>query len=227
MAIKSPLDFAIRAMALGFSLYCAAAGAQTMYVTDQVVITLRTGESTQNAVIANLRTGDAVEVLDRNAESGYSHVRVVGSNDEGWVLTRYLIPDPTAQQSLSVLEGDHDTARARIADLEAKLAEQQAILLDTEATLTQVQGSNSDITSELADIRSASANAIGLRDQNESLRRRNGDLSSELEVLSMQNAALASRSRQNWFVVGAIVLVAGIVVGLIAPSLLRRRRSEW
>jgi len=41
------------------------------------------------------------------------------------------------------------------------------------------------------------------------------------------NGALSSRSRQNWFIVGAGVLSGGIVIGLIAPSLRRKRRSDW
>ena len=43
----------------------------------------------------------------------------------------------------------------------------------------------------------------------------------------MENAALGGRSSQNWFIVGAGVLFGGIVIGLIAPSLRRKRRSDW
>jgi SH3 domain protein len=45
--------------------------------------------------------------------------------------------------------------------------------------------------------------------------------------LTADNARLGSRNNQNWFVVGAAVLLAGIVVGLVAPSLRRKRRSDW
>ncbi len=49
----------------------------------------------------------------------------------------------------------------------------------------------------------------------------------EVEALTADNARLAGRSNQNWFVVGAAVLLGGIVIGLVAPSLRRRRRSDW
>ena len=39
--------------------------------------------------------------------------------------------------------------------------------------------------------------------------------------------ALAGRNSQNWFIVGAAVLFGGIVIGLVAPSLRRKRRSDW
>lgn len=216
-----------RSLAVGLLLSCSAAGAQTMYVSDELFITIRTGPSTDNAVIGNLRTGDAVEVLEQNEEIGYSRVRVSDSGEEGWVLTRYLMSEISAEQRLAVLQQDHEAAKLQIADLEERLSAQEALLADTKAALEDSQTANTGISEELADIRHASANAISLRDQNESLRRTNNELSLEIEALMMQNAALASRSRQNWFVVGAIVLSAGILVGLIAPTLRSRRKARW
>jgi SH3 domain protein len=48
-----------------------------------------------------------------------------------------------------------------------------------------------------------------------------------VEQLTADNTRLAGRSNQNWFIVGAAVLLSGIVVGLVAPSLRRKRRSDW
>jgi SH3 domain protein len=38
---------------------------------------------------------------------------------------------------------------------------------------------------------------------------------------------LSGRNNQSWFLVGAGVLFGGVVIGLIAPSLRRKRRSDW
>jgi len=83
------------------------------------------------------------------------------------------------------------------------------------------------VSQELADIRTAAANVVAIRDQNTSLQQRLIQREREVEELNVDNASLASRSDQNWFVVGAAVLLAGIVVGLVAPSLRRKRRSDW
>jgi SH3 domain protein len=48
-----------------------------------------------------------------------------------------------------------------------------------------------------------------------------------VERLTVENARLARRNDQNWFIVGAAVLLAGIVIGLVAPTLRRKRRSDW
>jgi SH3 domain protein len=52
-------------------------------------------------------------------------------------------------------------------------------------------------------------------------------LEREVDELTANNARLAGRNNQNWFVVGAAVLLGGIVIGLVAPSLRRKRRSDW
>ena len=80
---------------------------------------------------------------------------------------------------------------------------------------------------ELADIRTASANVVEIRDRNTSSQQRLVQREREVEELTADNARLAGRNNQNWFVVGAAVLLAGIVIGLVAPSLRRKRRSDW
>jgi SH3 domain protein len=214
-------------IALLLVVYLPAAHAQTMYITDEVVITLRRGAGTQFAIVDNLSTGDAVEVLERDDANGYARVRVRGGGEEGWVLTRYLVAEPTAGLKLIDSQRELTQARARIDMLESELAVANETLTSTQENLTATQATNGEITAELEDIRTASAGAIELRNQNEGLRRRNNDLNAQLEALTVESARLASRSRQNWFIVGALVLLGGIVIGLIAPSLRRRRRSDW
>jgi SH3 domain protein len=207
-------------------LTAVAASAQTRYVSDELTITLRTGPSTQNQILRNLTSGAAVEVLQELPDEGYTRVRTTDGT-EGWVISRYLQTDRIAAQRLTVAERDLAQARERIGTLEAQVAELSGSLDETRSALNQAQSSGEDLTAELADIRSASANAITLRDQNESLRRRVTELSQQVDVVAMDNAELRSRSRQNWFVVGAAVLFGGVVIGLIAPSLRPRRKSTW
>lgn len=44
-------------------LFSTVVQAKTMYVSDQVEITLRTGQGTDHKIIAMIKSGDAVEVL--------------------------------------------------------------------------------------------------------------------------------------------------------------------
>ena len=80
----------------------APATAESVWVTDQFEITLRSGPSTSNAIQLMLSSGTELEVLERDAETGYTRVRTQGGT-EGWVLTRYLMNEASAREQLATL----------------------------------------------------------------------------------------------------------------------------
>jgi SH3 domain protein len=205
----------------------AGAAAETRYVSDRTIVELRRGPSTDYLILRNLEAGEQVEILEQNRETGYSRIRVVDQGSEGWILTRYLTAEPIARERLAVAERDLAAARERVAALEAQVDQLTTDLTGARHELEQTRTSHGTVSKELADIRIASANAVEMRDQNTRLQQRLIDRDREVEVLSADNARLAGRNDQNWFIVGAAVLLAGIVVGLVAPSLRRKRRSDW
>jgi len=207
-------------------LVAATATGQTLYVSDQLVITVRTGPSTENTIIANLVSGDAVQVLETNVEADYARVRTE-NGAEGWVLDRYLAERPVAEDRLIITERDLAEAQVRIATLENSVASLTGELEITGRRLDEAETANRSLTTDLADVREASENVLSIRDQNQSLRRRLSESNEEAELAAISNAQLSSRSTRDWFVAGAGVLLTGILVGLIAPRLRRRRRSEW
>lgn len=215
-----------RLLGVALMMVAAMAVGQTLYVSDQLVITVRTGPSTENSIITNLVTGDVVEVLQANAETGYTRVRIQ-SGVEGWVLGRYLVATPVSQDRLIIAESDLAEAQATVATLEGSVAMLAAELEVTGRRLEETETDNASLTKELADLRAASENVLSIRDQNESLRRRLNERNEEAELLAIDNDRLRSRATRDWFVAGAGVLLAGIIVGLIAPGLRRRRRSQW
>jgi SH3 domain protein len=204
----------------------AETAAQTRYVTDELVITVRTGRSTQNAIIESLSTGDAVTVLEEDAASGYVRVRTE-SGQEGWALSQYLVPTPVARDRLVVAERELGQARQTITDLRAQVADLTEQLGSVTTRMQEAESAATNLNDELVDVRSVSANALTIRDQNDSLRRRLNERDAQVDQLTTENAALANRADREWFVLGAGVLIAGIVLGLIIPSLRRKRRTDW
>jgi SH3 domain protein len=206
----------------------AATGqAQTRYVTDRAIVELRRGASTEYLILRNLESGTEVQVLEQDESAGYSRVRVTDQGTEGWILTRFLTSEPIARERLAVAERNLTTARQRVTALETQVRDLSAELSTTKADLEKTRGTHAETSKELADIRTASANVVAMRDDNTSLRQQLIERNREVEELTASNAQLASRSTQNWFVVGAAVLLGGIVIGLVAPSLRRKRRSDW
>jgi SH3 domain protein len=203
------------------------AQAQTRYVTDRTIVELRRGPSTEFLILRNLEAGEQVDVLEQNAEQGYSRVRVADQGTEGWILTRFLTAEPIARERLAVAERNLTSARERVATLEAQNEQLTRDLASTRTELEQARANHGTASRELADIRAAAANVVEIRDRNTSLQQRLVQRDQEVDQLTADNSRLAGRSNQNWFVVGAAVLLAGIVIGLVAPSLRRKRRSDW
>jgi SH3 domain protein len=203
------------------------AQAQTRYVTDRTIVELRRGPSTEYLILRNLEAGERVEVLEENEEQGYSRVRVADQGTEGWILTRFLITEPIARERLAAAERSLATARERVTALEAQNQELGRDLATVRTQLEEAQTNHGTASRELADIRTASANVVQLREDHARTQQRLVQREREVEQLTADNARLAGRNSQNWFVVGAAVLLAGIVIGLVAPTLRRKKRSDW
>ena len=212
--------------AISLSTIANVSVAQTLYVTDELVITVRTGPSTQNSIIRNLNSGDAVTVLEETDDGTYVRVRT-DTGEEGWALRRYLITSPIARSQLATAERDLAQARDRVTELETVVADLNERLDTVTQRLEEAESAATSLNTELVDVRSVSANAITIRDRNENLRREAIERDRLIDELTVQNNALASRATREWFVVGAGVLSTGIVLGLVIPTLRRKRRTEW
>ena len=101
----------ISALCLLILLPVAHADAQTVWVSDQFEVMLRTGPSTNNAIERMLPSGTALEVMERDEEAGYARVRTAAGT-EGWVLTRYLMNEPSAREQLGTLTSRLTNARS-------------------------------------------------------------------------------------------------------------------
>jgi SH3 domain protein len=211
---------------LAFAICGAASHAQDLYVSDELVITFRTGPGSEYAISRNLASGARVEMLEELVEEGYARVRLQDGT-EGWVLTRYLQERAPARLELEAATRDLAAERQRAEDLERRLAELAGDLEATTEALNATESSAQELNAELSDVRSASASALQTRQQNEQLRRQLDELSSQTQVAQMEIDELSRRERQNWFIIGAAVLLGGIIIGLIAPSLRPKRRSSW
>ena len=203
----------------------AAAGEQR-YITDRLEVTLRTGHGNQYKILRMLPSGTPVEVLEEDTESGYTRVRV-GSDTEGWVVSRYLDRQPSGRSRAKRLEQEVEGLRSELAQVKAEAGRLDAGRSTLEARLDAVQKENERLKSDLAEIRRTSANALALDDENRKLKRRLAKLTQEHELVLQSNQSLKDRSARDWFLVGAGVILLGMIIGLIIPKIRWRRKSSW
>jgi SH3 domain protein len=213
------------------SIFClllipVAVHAKTYYVTDDFKIAMRTGETIKHRITRYLSTGTAVEVLSSNKETGYSLVRV-GSN-EGYVLTRQLLDEPVARTQLENMRKEVEALKAAPGELRSNLAELQAKHRELLAAHTKLQQIKEKQEQELQSIQRTASNAIRISNERNELRKQVADLTREAEELKQENRDLSNEATRDWFLIGAGVIIAGILIGLILPHLrFQRRRSSW
>ena len=104
---------------LGIFLTCFSATgfAETMYVTDSLKLTLRSGPSTEHKILSVIESGQQVEMLEPGED--WSLVRNANGK-EGYVLTRYLMPEPTHNIRLEKLQAKHKALMQQAATLLAE-----------------------------------------------------------------------------------------------------------
>ena len=120
-----------------------------------------------------------------------------------------------------------ERVRSENASLKERLDTLTTQKVDAETSFSQLSSDNHRLAQELATIRRTAANAIAIDQQNKDLQERVVNLERELQIVQQENQSLADRSNKDWFLLGAGVLVSGVLVGLILPRLRLQRRSRW
>lgn len=204
----------------------AAAQAETRYASDELEIALRSGTSTQHRILRMIPSGTPLQVLQHDEASGYTKVRAP-SGTEGWALTRLLMTTPSARDRLAAAE-------KKLAELELQSRQRQTRLSETgkemqtlEQALDQARAENQRLSKQLADIQRTASSALAIDAENKDLKSSMMQMQRDQETLRQENEALRDRTARDWFMIGAGVVVVGIIIGLILPRIRLRKRSSW
>jgi len=199
---------------------------EVRYVTDSLIITMRTGQGTSHKIIKSLRSGSELTLLETDEEQGYSRVQT-REGLEGWVLSRYLINDPIAKTKLKRAESEIKTLKARLARMDQDLSSTKSSSATWKKDSTKLAKDNEKLTKELANIKEIAANQIALNEENRELKEQVLTLKRDMQTMQQDNLTLQDRSARDWFMIGAGVLLIGVVMGLIVPNLRLKRRQTW
>lgn len=201
------------------------AQAETQYVSDHLIITVRSGQGTQFQIIKTLASGTRVKVLE-TTETGYTKIETP-DGVEGWVRTQYLTSEPVATEILAKTEAQLEKTREEL----NKIKESYAALRKEHSILSQesqkVSSEKKNMDAELARISEVAKQPIILDRMNRELQEKNVTLEKDLQRLSQENHSLKDRSQREWFIAGALVLFGGMILGFILPKLRGRQRSAW
>ena len=192
-----------------------------VYITDQLDLPIRSDKEFGNNIIRLLPSGTELSLL-QSTEDGWAQIQF--DDTIGWIKSFYLSPDPSAREKLKKLTRTNNDNKLLITKLstEKEDLENQLSLLKQENTNLVVQSSKSKAEKE--HIEKIYQDALKLEHENEKLIQEKLQLKAELQLAENNTQIQKDTSSRNWFIVGAIVLFFGMMIGFIVPGLLNRKR---
>jgi len=192
-----------------------------VYITDQLDLPIRSDKSFGNNIIRLLPSGTELSLL-QSTEDGWAQIQF--DDTIGWIKSFYLSPDSAAREKLKKLTRTDNANKLLISKLSGEKEELESQLLTVKQENTDLIVQSSKSQAEKEHIEQIYQDALKLEHENEKLIQEKLQLKAELQ-LSVNNTQIQKdTSSRNWFIVGAIVLFFGMVIGFIVPGLLNRRR---
>ncbi len=201
------------------------AAAETVYISDVLTVPLRSGPSTANRILhRGLPSGTRLEVLKRDADSGYAQVRTSGGT-EGWLPMQYLVSQPIAKDQLQAASRQIQSLEKTVAELRGRLGDVQEDKTEAETSNSALQSRVNALEQELAEIKRVSASAMETAAANKRLTELNARLREELDEMVAEADVLRDNAQQRWLIIGGGLVLAGLILGAVIKA--RPRRSAW
>lgn len=197
------------------------AHSETMYISDNIEVMVRTGPGNDRRIIAMPKSGTPVEVLE--ALDDWTMVRL-RNDKEGWMMTRYLSPGPPAKEIIAELKSENEALSQQTKTLigeNARFEKEQKALHKALSTQTKTA---KFLKKSYEALKKGSSEYLNLKASYEKV-------SEELAAKTRQQAEVEEKLKNledtqplHWFAGGAAVFFVGIIVGIMARRP-RKRRS--
>jgi SH3 domain protein len=195
--------------------------AETRYVTDLLKLPLRTGPSTEYKILALVESGQPLEVVEPG--DNWSLVRLANGK-EGYVLNRYLVPQPTSAVQLEQLQGKYNALRQQVQSLseenERFKEENQTFKSSLESSETALKKLDGDYK----ELKAGAAEFLNLKKKYQEVSTQLAEQTERANTLDKELSGLEMNQYIKWFLAGSGVLLVGFIIGFSAKR--GRRRSS-
>lgn len=218
-------------MLFSFTVPAGIVCAETLYVSDELVITLREGMGSEFKIIKMLKTGAPLEVIEESEP--YLKVRT-RSGLEGWVLKQYVTEETPKTAIISELEKRIDRLNAKIeqnnedkkslqGELKTVRSDHNTKIKDLKQNVSSSRGKTEQTAGELKKITRKynalvknSKDVVNIVKERDTLKDSNSTLQTESAKLTKENEELKKMQMIWWFAAGAGVFFVGWIVGKVS-----------
>ena len=199
----------------GLLFFSAKAFASTYYVSPTAEVPLRIAPDSKRKILAILSDGAKVELIRK--EGDWANVRT-SSGKEGWILKRYLSPDPPLKDQLKAMKEENARLKDQLKQLTANAS-------DTTRELDRCITERDEISAKYENLRQDAANAINTKKLLERTTRELNETKQKNALLKSQLEDTRNNQRLKWFLAGGGVLLTGWILGVLFRKRERRRSS--
>ncbi|MCI7353480.1 MAG: TIGR04211 family SH3 domain-containing protein [[Actinobacillus] rossii] len=197
------IKITLSALLLGSAVNAVA---ETAYVTENLNTYLRKGAGDNFKIAGAIQAGETVTILNR--QDRYTLIRD-GKNREAWILNSELSSTPSSKNENPKLKAQVQELTAKLNNIDndwkQRTAEMQRRSVDSNQKSSQLLEENTQLKREL-----------------EITKNKNRDLEALLDAGKREIAI-------QWFIYGGSVLGVGLILGLVLPFIMpkRRRNDSW
>ncbi|MBI5580962.1 MAG: TIGR04211 family SH3 domain-containing protein [Deltaproteobacteria bacterium] len=207
-------------LAIGMCLLAVAtnARAETVYVSDVIKLSVRSGPGNEHKSIAVTESGQQLELITPGQE--WSLVRLA-NGAEGYVLARYLTTIQPGRFQYGQLQDKIKALTAQAASLAGENSRLKAENEKLAATVSGGQEQIDSLRSEYETFKQEATDLVGLKAKTDALTAELEQKNKQLAVLEIQSDDVYRTTYLYWFVAGAAVLFAGFLTGYSV------KRQRW
>jgi SH3 domain protein len=209
---------------VGLLILPAASVAETVYVSEDFEITMRTGPGTDRKIISLVQSGRALEILEEGQE--WSKVRDPNGK-EGWVLNRYITPNQPCAMVLTRVRQDFDVLTAKYNDLKDNFDALNSQKKATDADLSQNQKARDELSTAYETLKKEAADFLKLKQAHKQV---TADLDAEKTLsakLDEENMQMKRSRIIQWVLTGGGIMLVGFFIGLFSSSRRKSRSSLY
>jgi SH3 domain protein len=207
-------------------LTLGSAQAETVYVADDLNLSLKDAASNHGKVLKSLPTGTPLKVIDKQTKSDFIHVRLLDGT-EGYIKSRYtkkqppaLDPKDISSKTIAALQSENAALRTEFNALKDSLTPGSSL----EKTLATERD---QLARELNELKKTAASSFQLKNERDELQERVVNVERDLQQFKLENQALKDTASQDWFLYGGVLSLVGVLLGFILPKLGWRRKNSW
>tara|TARA_R110002049_G_scaffold221643_11_gene393119 strand:- start:1043 stop:1696 length:654 start_codon:yes stop_codon:yes gene_type:complete len=216
-------------------LFSAVALAEDIrYVSGTQNVALRSGAGDDNQIVHRGIPAGVRVIVSRTSDDGLWAEITTDAGDTGWIPTQKLLVEPLVPTDGAAAPTAEVPPTAIVAeDTEVDMADAAVTAEGTPVDLEEQMRLRDEqfnaVAQELYRLKRVSGQAEQLDIDNRRLVEITENLRSKVEMLQAENLRLHDKVESEDFMNGALAVLLGVVIALVAPRLVpkRRKSSSW